>query len=70
MLKNGKGKASFDGVKTMFLKLNSNQVKLSYILEYIRTNCGEEYSVVTNEGMELEESSVTEGICSFTGPKQ
>lgn len=35
MLKTGKGKASFDGVKTMYLKLTSDQAKLTYILDYI-----------------------------------
>lgn len=62
MLKTRKGKHTFDGIKTMFLELRTDQVKLSYISEHIKRQWGEEYTIVTSEGTELEDSPVTQGL--------
>lgn len=61
MLKSGKGKPSFDCVKTFFLELKTDQVNLSYISDFIRQKWGEDYTIVTIEGVELEDSPVTQG---------
>lgn len=44
----------------MYIDLKSDQVNLSYISHYIKQQCGEDYTIVTNEGVELEDSSVTQ----------
>lgn len=61
MMKNGKGRPSFDDVKTMYLELKTDQANLSYISDIIKRKLGDEYSIVNNEGIELEDSPVTQG---------
>ena len=63
MVKSGKGKPSFDGVKTMYLEVKADQANLSYVSDFIKRKLGEEYAIVNNEGIELEDSPVTQGQC-------
>ena len=62
MVRSRKGRPVFEGVKTVFLNLKTDQVNHSYISEYIKQHWGEEYALVTNEGTELEDSlGLTQG---------
>ena len=45
----------------MFLELKSDQVNLSYILQHIREKWGQDYIIVTSDGQELEDCTVTQG---------
>lgn len=62
MIKSRRGKPVFTNVKTIYIDLKTEEVNLVGITAYIKHNWGDEYHIVTTEGVELEDSSVTQGI--------
>ena len=61
MVKKSKGKPHFDTSSTYFIEVTADKANLAYMTEAIRKHWGEDYSLVTNDGMELEDSTVTRG---------
>ena len=61
MMRKGKGKPKFDPICTMYVDLTAETASHSHIMEAIRKQWGEDYTLVLNDGMELEDSTVTRG---------
>lgn len=62
MSKRGNGKPSFQAITTMYVEISGENPNLKNILEYIRQHWGERYTLVTNDGIELEDSTVTRSM--------
>ena len=56
-----KGKPDFFPQSQMHLDITNQTANLKYILEKIKVEWGEDYVIVTNNGIELEDSPATQG---------
>ena len=61
MRKKANGKPSFEAITTMYVEVSNGKANLPNILENIHKHWGDEYTLVTNDGIELEDSPVTRG---------
>ena len=59
--KAGKGKVEFEVIGQTHIELTEETANLTYILEIIHKQWGEEYKLVTNDGVEFEDSPAIQG---------
>lgn len=52
-----RGKPHFNPQSQMFVDINENTATLDYILASVRKQWGSEYTIVTNDGLEIDSSS-------------
>lgn len=57
-----KGKPVFKGDKQYHIELKEETANLDFIVTAIRKKWGKEYSLVTSDGIELEDSPATTGM--------
>ena len=61
ILRKGRGKPEFQASSQMYIELTEATAYLDHIVELIRKRWGAEYILVTNDGIELEDSPATQG---------
>ena len=61
MKKNERGKVDFSTISQMYVEINSENANVVYIEGEIKKKWGEEYSLVTNDGIRLEDHTSTQG---------
>ena len=61
MSKKGRGKPEFKATSQVYIELTEVTAHLDHILEVIRRRWGAEYNLVTNDGIEMEDSPATRG---------
>ena len=59
--KSGKAKPRFTISSTLLVDVTAEKANLTHMTSAIRQQWGEDYSIVTNDGIELEDSPVTRG---------
>lgn len=62
-----KGKPEFEVDGQLVLDLNESTASLDFILSSVRDKWGSHYILVTNDGIEIEETSVPIGMHIFMG---
>lgn len=55
------GKTNFEGISTMYLELNESSANVTLIKAAMQRKWGQDFTLVSNDGVELEDSSGTEG---------
>ena len=58
----GRGKVSFNAINQMNIELQEETANLDFILAAIQKQWGTEYTLVTNDGLELDNSPATRGM--------
>ena len=59
------GKVDFSAISQMHIDLNESSANVEYVLEEIRKRWGEEYNLVTVDGLKLEDCEGNRGIVSI-----
>ena len=59
--KKGRGKSDFQPISQMYIELTEATAHLEHILGVIRKRWGAEYTLVTTDGIEVEDSPATQG---------
>ena len=62
MCRQGKRKAEFQPISQTYLELVESMVNLEHILGIIQKRWGIEYTLVTNDGLPLEDSPATQDL--------
>ena len=62
MIRRGRGKADFAPSSQTYIELVDTTANLEHIMGVIRNRWGSEYVLVTNDGLELEDSPATQGF--------
>ena len=65
MTKHAKGKVAFQPVNQTYIDLVESTANVEYILTLVQRRWGEDYIIVTNDGLQLEDSPATQGIVSI-----
>ena len=58
----GKSKPTFQPLGQMYVDLNDFNANLQYIHGCVLNQWGDEYTIATNDGLELEDSPATQSI--------
>jgi hypothetical protein len=70
MTKNHKGKPDFEPLSQTFISLVEATANLDYILTTMQRRWGQDYRVVTGDGIELEDSPATQGLAFWKCPRR
>ena len=62
MQRQGRGKAEFQPTSQTYLELTEATANVEHILGVISSRWGAEYTLVTNDGLEIEDSTATQGM--------
>ena len=62
MLRQGRGKPEFQAVSQTYVELTEATANVDHILGVISSRWGPEYTLVTNDGLEIEDSTATQGV--------
>ena len=61
MIRRGRGRAEFTPTSQTYIDLLETTANLEHITDVIHRRWGSEYVLVTNDGLELEDSPATQG---------